>query len=163
MNELVVIPPQFYIGASLALGLIIGSFLNVVIYRLPRGESLVRPGSRCPTCGHAVAPFDNVPVLSYLWLRGRCRSCRSRISLRYPIVELVTGLLFAAVALRYGLSPMTLVLQCFAAALIAAAMIDFDHRIIPDEISVGGLVGFSDKSANHVMVFGVGAYRFQGL
>ena len=140
VNEFVAIPPQFYVAASLAFGLVIGSFLNVVIHRLPRGESLVRPGSHCPTCGHAVAPFDNVPVLSYLWLRGRCRSCRSRISLRYPAVELVTGLLFAAVALRYGLTPMTLVWQFFAAALVAAAMIDFDHRIIPDEISVGGLV-----------------------
>ncbi len=140
MNELVAIPPQFYVAASLAFGLVIGSFLNVVIHRLPRGESLVRPGSHCPACGHAVAPFDNVPVLSYLWLHGRCRTCRGRISLRYPAVEIATGLLFAAVAARYGLTPMTLVWQIFTAALIAAAMIDFDHRIIPDEISVGGLV-----------------------
>jgi len=134
------IPPQFYALASLAFGLVIGSFLNVVIYRLPRGESLVHPGSHCPVCNHAVAPYDNVPVLSYLWLRGRCRSCKCPISPRYPAVELLTGLIFAAVALRYGISPMTLVWQIFAAALIAAAMIDFDHRIIPDEISLGGLV-----------------------
>jgi len=140
VDEIVAIPPQLHVAASFALGLVIGSFLNVVIHRLPRGESLVRPGSHCPTCGHAVAPWDNVPVLSYVWLRGSCRSCHGRISPRYPAVELATGLLFAGIALRYGLTPMTFVWQGFSAALVAAAMIDFDHRIIPDEISVGGLV-----------------------
>ncbi|MEE8167013.1 MAG: prepilin peptidase, partial [Myxococcota bacterium] len=80
---------------TLVLGMIVGSFLNVVIHRLPRGESLIRPGSHCPRCNSPVAPFDNVPVLSYLWLRGRCRNCRVRISLRYPAIEALTGLLFA--------------------------------------------------------------------
>jgi len=140
MSELNALPPAFIATAAFAFGLAIGSFLNVVIYRLPRGESLARPGSRCPSCRSALSAWENVPVLSYLWLRGRCRRCRSKISLRYPIVELFTGLVFAAIAWRYGATPMTPVWCLFAAALIAASMIDIDHRIIPDEISVGGLV-----------------------
>ena len=127
-------------GAALLLGLAVGSFLNVVIHRLPRAESIVFPGSHCPACGAPLRWFDNVPLLSYLWLRGRCRSCRAAISLRYPAIELVTGTLFAVIALRYGADPMTPVWWAFAAALVAAAAIDFDHRIIPDEISLGGLV-----------------------
>jgi leader peptidase (prepilin peptidase)/N-methyltransferase len=132
--------PQLFGTLALALGLVVGSFLNVVIHRLPRGESLVRPGSHCPHCDHPVAPWDNVPVLSYLWLRGRCRHCRGRISWRYPAIELLTGVLFASVALRYGATALTPVLLAFTAALIASAAIDVDHRIIPDEISVGGLL-----------------------
>ncbi len=139
MGALSTLPPAALAGAALALGLVVGSFLNVVIHRLPRGESLVRPGSRCPGCGQPVRPWDNVPVLSWLWLRGRCRSCRARISPRYPAIELLTGLLFAAVVLRYGVGPMTPLLWLFAAALLAAAAIDFEHRVIPDEISLGGL------------------------
>lgn len=135
-----VLRPELLVGIAFVFGLAIGSFLNVVIYRVPKGESIVRPGSRCPACGRAVAPLENIPVLSYLWLRGRCAGCGGRISLRYPAVELVTGLIFAAVALRYGAIPMTPVWCVFSAALIAAALIDFDHRIIPDEISLGGLV-----------------------
>ena len=139
MRALAELPPPLFIGAAFVLGLVVGSFLNVVIHRLPRGESLVYPGSRCPGCGTAIAPWDNVPVLGWLWLRGRCRRCDARIALRYPLVELFTALVFAAIALRHGATAMTLVWLAFAAALIAAAAIDFDHRIIPDEISVGGL------------------------
>jgi leader peptidase (prepilin peptidase)/N-methyltransferase len=128
------------LGAVGVLGLVIGSFLNVVIHRLPRGESIVRPASHCPGCGRPVAPWENVPVLSYLWLRARCRGCGMRISARYPAIELATGLLFAALVARHGLAPMTAVYLPFAAALVAAAAIDFDHRIIPDRISVGGLL-----------------------
>ena len=124
---------------AVLLGLIVGSFLNVVIHRLPRGESLAWPGSRCPSCESPIRWFDNVPVVSFLLLRGRCRSCGRSISARYPAVELVTGALFLALALRYGATPMLLVWWAFAAALVAAAVIDFDHQIIPDEISVGGL------------------------
>jgi leader peptidase (prepilin peptidase)/N-methyltransferase len=140
MKPPVDLSPELFAALALALGLIVGSFLNVVIHRLPRGESLVRPGSRCPRCSHAVAPWDNVPVLSYLWLRGRCRHCRARISWRYPAIELLTGVLFASVALRYGATALTPVLLALTAALIASAAIDFDHRIIPDQISVGGLL-----------------------
>jgi leader peptidase (prepilin peptidase)/N-methyltransferase len=127
-------------GAAMLLGLAIGSFLNVVIHRLPREESIVFPGSHCPACAAPLQWFDNVPLLSYLWLRGRCRSCRSAISPRYPAIELLAGALFAAVVLRHGVDAMTPVWWAFAAALLAAAAIDFDHRIIPDEISLGGLV-----------------------
>ena len=140
MSLLDIFRPGGLAAIALVFGLMVGSFLNVVIHRLPRGESLVHPGSRCPHCGHAIAAWQNVPVLSYLWLGGRCGTCESRISLRYPAVELLTGLVFAAIALRYGAAPMTPVWFAFAASLIAAAIIDIDHRIIPDEISLGGLV-----------------------
>ncbi len=129
-----------FAGAAFLLGLAIGSFLNVVIYRLPRGESLLHPGSHCPACNAKIAPWENVPVLAYLWLGGRCRRCGARIALRYPLVELLTGVIFAAIAARYGPIAMTLVWLAFAAAMISAAAIDFDHRIIPDEISLGGLL-----------------------
>lgn len=132
--------PAAFPAVAVALGAIVGSFLNVVVHRLPRGESVVHPGSHCPACGHAVRPWDNVPVLAWLWLRGRCRDCGVPISIRYPLVELVTALLFGAVALRFGATPMACVWMLFGAALLAAALIDLDHRIIPDEISLGGLV-----------------------
>jgi leader peptidase (prepilin peptidase)/N-methyltransferase len=127
------------IAAAGVLGLLIGSFLNVVIHRLPRGESIVRPPSHCPGCGRRIAPFENVPLLSYLWLRGRCRGCRMRISPRYPAIEAATGLIFALLVARHGVSPMAAVYLLFAATLVAAAAIDFDHRIIPDRLSLGGL------------------------
>jgi leader peptidase (prepilin peptidase) / N-methyltransferase len=134
-------PPRELLALFACLfGLVIGSFLNVVIHRLPRGASLLRPGSHCPGCGAPVEWFDNVPVLAWLWLRGRCRRCAAPISWRYPAVELATGLVFAAIAWRYGWQPMTPIWCAFAAALIAGAVIDFDHQIIPDEISLGGLV-----------------------
>jgi leader peptidase (prepilin peptidase)/N-methyltransferase len=140
MSVLAGLPPAVFTGAACVLGLVVGSFLNVVIHRLPRGISLAYPGSRCPACEAAIAPWDNVPVLAWLWLRGRCRRCGAGIAPRYPLVEAFTALVFTAIALRHGASAMTLVWLAFAAALIAAAAIDFDHRIIPDEISVGGLV-----------------------
>jgi len=139
MAELSSLPISFVVLAATAFGLTIGSFLNVVIYRLPRGESLSRPGSHCPACNAPVAPWDNVPVLSYLILRGRCRRCHASISARYPAIESLTGLTFGVIAWQYGPVPMMPVLCVFAAALIAAATIDIDHQIIPDEISLGGL------------------------
>jgi leader peptidase (prepilin peptidase)/N-methyltransferase len=133
------LPLQLWIPAAFALGCAIGSFLNVVAWRWPRGESIVWPGSHCPSCNHAIAPWDNVPLFSYLWLRARCRHCKAPISARYPLVELTTGLTFAAIAARHDASPYSLLMLLFAAALIAAALIDFDHGLIPDEISLGGL------------------------
>ena len=124
---------------ALILGLMVGSFLNVVIHRLPRGESVVRPGSHCPHCDNAIRPWENVRVLSYLWLRGRCRHCATRISIRYPAIELLTGLVFLAIALRFGVQLETVALFAFAALLIAAAWIDLDFQIIPDGLSLGGL------------------------
>ncbi len=134
------VEPAWWIGFAFVYGLAIGSFLNVVVYRLPTGHSIVSPGSRCPGCGAPIRAWDNLPVVSYLLLRGRCRGCGARISLRYPTVELFTALVFAAVAWRFGPGWQAPLYALFAAALVAAALIDFDHQIIPDEISVGGLV-----------------------
>jgi leader peptidase (prepilin peptidase)/N-methyltransferase len=133
------VDPILWLGFAFVFGLAIGSFLNVVIYRLPEGLSLVSPGSRCPACAAPIRAWDNLPVLSYLVLRGRCRQCRTSISLRYPAVELFTAVVFAAIAWRFGGVWLTPVYSVFAAGLIAAALIDFDHQIIPDGISVGGL------------------------
>ena len=102
MSELNALPPAFISIVAFGFGLAIGSFLDVVIYRLPRGESLARPGSRCPSCRAPLSVWDNVPVLAYLWLRGCCRRCGSKISIRYPAVELFTGLVFAAIAWQHG-------------------------------------------------------------
>src|SRR3954464_5456434 len=115
-------------------GALFGSFLNVVIWRLPRGESLAVPGSHCPSCDAPVKPYDNVPVLSWLLLRGRCRHCSARISARYPALELVTAIAFAAVALARGLDAGLLIDLPFAAMLIAVASIDLEHRIVPNKI-----------------------------
>lgn len=129
--------PVLAIGT--VLGLIVGSFLNVVIHRLPRDESVVWPGSRCPTCGASVRPWDNLPVVSWVVLRGRCRDCGAAISARYPVIEALCGALFLAILVRYGVTLDTLLYWVFAAMLLAAAWIDFDHQIIPDELSLGGL------------------------
>jgi leader peptidase (prepilin peptidase)/N-methyltransferase len=116
------------------LGLLVGSFLNVVIHRLPRGESLNRPPSRCPSCGAPVKPYDNIPVVSWLLLRGRCRNCGTAISARYPVVEALTAAAFAGAALTRGVDDDLALWLPFAAVLIAVAGIDLDHRIIPNRI-----------------------------
>lgn len=122
-----------YVTAGL-LGLIIGSFLNVVIWRLPRGESLAQPSSTCPSCGKGIKAYDNIPVLSWLLLRGRCRNCKAAISPRYPIVEALTGGVFLAIALARGVDDDLALWLPFAAVLITVAGIDLDHRIIPNKI-----------------------------
>ncbi|HEY0004727.1 MAG TPA: prepilin peptidase [Pyrinomonadaceae bacterium] len=123
-----------------ALGAIIGSFLNVVIHRLPREESIVFPNSRCPSCAVAIHFYDNIPVFSYLILRGRCRSCQSPISKRYPAVEALTGLLYGAVYLHDGLTPALGFNLLFVTALIALVFIDAEHMILPNAITYPGLV-----------------------
>lgn len=133
------VDPAFWIGFAFLFGLVIGSFLNVVIFRLPEGQSIVSPGSHCPGCEAPIAWYDNVPVLSFLVLRGRCRHCRLAISYRYPSVELLTGLVFALIAWRFGAGWLMPLYALFAAGLITAALIDFDRQLIPDEISLGGL------------------------
>ena len=122
------------IALAAVLGAVIGSFLNVVIHRVLAGESLVSPGSRCPECGTPVRPRDNVPVLSWLLLRGRCRACGARISWRYPLVELLTAVAFAAVVAVRGFDEDLALELPFVAALIALAAIDLDHRILPNKI-----------------------------
>jgi len=126
-------------GTAVALGLLVGSFLNVCIHRVPREESVVAPRSRCPACGAGIAWYDNVPVLSYVLLRGRCRACGASISARYPVVEALTGLVSWLVFQRYGVSWLYAVWFAYAASLITLSVIDLDHRIIPDEISITGI------------------------
>ena len=121
------------------LGLAIGSFLNVVIHRLPRGESLVSPGSRCPACGYALRAADNIPVVSYLMLLGRCLQCRARISARYPLVELATGALFVLHYFVFGWTALLAVRLLFAAAMVALFFIDLEHRLLPDRITLPGI------------------------
>ncbi len=123
-----------------AYGAIIGSFLNVCIARLPEGRSIVRPPSHCPKCQSSIAWYDNVPILSYLLLAGRCRTCRVRISAIYPAVEVLTGALAVALFLRLGPTLAFAGYFAFAAALVVITFIDLDHQIIPDVISLPGIV-----------------------
>ncbi len=151
MPTLAELPVWFITAVALCLGLAFGSFLNVVIYRLPRGRSLSRPGSACPACSRPIRAYDNVPVLSWVLLRGRARCCGARISVRYPLVELVGGLLGWAIVERIvlalpGSTPWWLALLSFSAhlalglGLIAAAFIDLEHMVLPDSITLGGAV-----------------------
>lgn len=133
-------PPQLLVAIASALGAVIGSFLNVVIVRLPENEGLAVPRSRCRACGTELHWFDNIPVLSFLALRGRCRACAATISWRYPIVEAVTALLFALAAWRSTSLVDLLVAWLFLSMLVAIAGIDLEHQIIPDRITLPGIV-----------------------
>ncbi|AEF95023.1 Prepilin peptidase [Desulfotomaculum nigrificans CO-1-SRB] len=117
-------------------GLAVGSFLNVCIYRLPLGQSLVTPPSHCPKCNHRLGAGELVPVLSYLMLRGKCRCCGARISPRYPVVELATGLAFVLLVMVFGWQIKTLGYLILFCGLLTASLIDWDHQIIPDQISL---------------------------
>ena len=162
------------------IGLCVGSFLNVVIYRVPRRESVVRPRSHCPACEAPIADRDNIPVLSWMLLRGRCRSCGARISVRYPLVELGTAVLFVAAAVRLGATWQLPAFCVFFASLLAISVIDLDHYIIPNRViyptlavtipllvvaaaadgswdhlrnaAIGGVAGFAVLLAIHVAV-----------
>ncbi|KJS14192.1 MAG: peptidase A24 [Peptococcaceae bacterium BRH_c8a] len=122
------------------LGACIGSFLNVCIYRLPREESVVYKPSHCPGCGNKLGVLDLVPILSYVFLRGRCRHCGSQISAQYPLVELITALLFLAAYITWGISWHTASMWVFLAVLVSVSVVDIHHRIIPDEILVVGTI-----------------------
>jgi leader peptidase (prepilin peptidase)/N-methyltransferase len=125
-------------------GLMIGSFLNVCVYRLPRRESIVWPASHCTGCNRPLAWFENIPLVSWLVLRGRCRTCGQQISIVYPLVELTTGVVFAGGVLIYGLSPLLFVRLAFACALIVLFVIDLQHRILPNAITLPGIAaGFA--------------------
>ncbi|KQT43685.1 MULTISPECIES: A24 family peptidase [unclassified Methylophilus] len=150
--------PHFLQGVCLVMGLLVGSFLNVVIHRLPKmmerewhancldlqGQpvpeqpkyNLVVPRSTCPHCGHMIGALENIPVVSYLFLRGRCKACKASISARYPLVEAVSGALSLAVAVQYGYSHLTLFALIFVFALIALTFIDFDTQLLPDDITL---------------------------
>jgi leader peptidase (prepilin peptidase) / N-methyltransferase len=157
----------FEIASAGLIGAILGSFLNVVIHRLPAGESLVSPGSRCPECGVAVRPVDNVPVLSWLFLRGHCRACGAPISIRYPAVELLTAAVFAAIVGVRGFDSDLWLELPLAACLIALAFIDLDHRLLPNRIvypmAVYGLVATAAVDTSDLpehLIAGAGAFTF---
>ena len=132
-------PKWFVLTVAGAYGLVIGSFLNVVIHRLPREMSLLRPRSHCPGCGALVRWYDNVPLLSYLALRGRCRACRTPISPRYPLVELASAGLLVAVAARFGLTVAGLAAALFVLLLLTLALIDLEHRLLLDVLTLPGI------------------------
>ena len=125
---------------SFLLGLSFGSFMNVCIYRIPLKKSIISPPSTCPHCGERIKFYDNIPLLSYLLLSGRCRRCNHPVSWRYPIVEGLTGLLSLALFIRYGFSYQYILAFLFAATLVTISFIDLDHKIIPDILSLPGIV-----------------------
>jgi leader peptidase (prepilin peptidase)/N-methyltransferase len=144
----------FFAAFALGLGAIVGSFLNVVIHRYPREESIVFPGSRCGECGTAIRFYDNVPVLSYLWLRGRCRSCGAAFSARYPLVELANALFYLAIFQRTGVSWTFIPIAALVSMTIALIYIDLEIQILPDVIdlpgvAIGLLIGASHIGALH--------------
>ena len=134
------VPPYFAEVTLVLCGLCIGSFLNVCIYRLPLGGSVVHPASRCPGCGQPLAWWDNIPVLSYVALRGRCRTCRLPISLRYPVIEALTAAIFLVHWYAVGPGPLLFVRLLFACALIVLFFIDLEHQILPNVITLPGIV-----------------------
>lgn len=159
--------PIAEIVAGGLLGAIVGSFLNVVIHRLPRRESLSHPRSRCPGCETPIAPYDNVPILSWLVLRGRCRHCGVRISPRYPAIELLTAMSFAAVVAARGFDERLLLELPFVAILIAIAGIDLEHRIVPNRIvapaalwAVAAAAIVATDELPELVIAGVAAFAF---
>ncbi|MCY4612319.1 MAG: A24 family peptidase [Nitrospira sp.] len=131
--------PAFYILLFVA-GLVMGSFLNVCILRIPGGQSVIRPGSHCPQCKASIRWFDNIPLLSFFWLRARCRWCGEKISWRYPLVECLNGAGYLGIVSTFGWSHSALVYALFLSMLLVVTMIDVDHFLIPDGISLPGLV-----------------------
>lgn len=122
------------------LGLIIGSFLNVIIYRLPKNKSIISPPSHCPACGTWLKPFDLVPILSFLLSRGKCRYCGVKISWQYPVVELLTGLLFLSIYVKYGIGSNSIVFLVLVSLLIIISFIDLKYKIIPNKITYPGMI-----------------------
>src|SRR6185369_4972439 len=139
MIDFNLVPPVVGYVIAGVFGAIIGSFLNVVIHRVPLEESIVFPNSRCPSCGAVIAFYDNIPVLSYVLLRAKCRGCKQSISFRYPLVELLTAALFVAVAMHDGLSVALVFDLIFVSALVALMFIDAAHQILPDVITLPGI------------------------
>jgi leader peptidase (prepilin peptidase)/N-methyltransferase len=127
------------LAVALIVGLVFGSFLNVVILRLPARASITRPRSHCPHCKKLIRWYDNIPLVSYLVLRGRCRSCRKRISPRYPLIEALSGAVSVLLYLKFGLTIEWAIFFAFSAALIVLGFIDLDHRILPDVITLNGI------------------------
>lgn len=145
------LPSSFVLFWTFVLGAVVGSFLNVLIHRLPRDLSIVRPRSCCPSCGEMIRWYDNVPLLSWLLLLGRCRACGARISVRYPAVELLAGLIGVGSILRYGYSAVTIEVAVFAWITLALALIDLEHQLLPDVLTYP------------LIVFGLGFSWYGGL
>lgn len=124
-------------------GLIVGSFLNVCIYRIPRGLSIIIPSSRCPSCNTPIKPWDNIPIVSYILLGGKCRFCKAKISFRYPLVELLNAIMYALILWRFDFGWHTVIYFVFSSSLIVITFIDLDFQIIPDKITLSGIpIGF---------------------
>jgi len=136
------IPYWLLVPLIFIFGLCIGSFLNVCIYRIPEPKSIISPGSMCPSCGNPIKFYDNIPVLSFIILRAKCRNCNVYISLRYPLVEILTGFFALSVFIKFGSSIEAPIYFIFIATLLVITFIDIDHRIIPDLISLPGIVFF---------------------
>ena len=136
--------PEIMLYISIfCVGICIGSFLNVCIYRIPAQKSIIYPGSACPFCKTPIRFYDNIPIFSYLIIRGRCRHCKASIAIRYPLIELLGGLIALCIVLKFGLSLSALSYFVFAMALLVITFIDIDHQIIPNEISLPGIpLGF---------------------
>jgi leader peptidase (prepilin peptidase) / N-methyltransferase len=168
METLMLVPASLIV---FALGASIGSFINVVVYRLPAGLSILWPASRCPHCLNQLKAYDNVPVFGWIWLRGKCRYCKSKIAVRYPVVEGLTGLLFVLVFLCFQISIFTIGYWAFCSWLLALSLIDLDTMTLPNPLTQSGLVlgiifqmvvGYSTKSSwigslNHLMMALIGA------
>ncbi len=136
-------PNTIYSIFSFLFGLALGSFANVCIYRLPLKRSIVSPPSTCPQCGSQIRFYDNIPILSYILLRGKCRNCKEPISIQYPLVELITGIISLALFIRYGPSYQYILYLLFCGSLVVITFIDLHHKIIPDVISLPGvIIGF---------------------
>jgi leader peptidase (prepilin peptidase)/N-methyltransferase len=133
------LPVWYLVGAATLFGLTVGSFLNVVICRLPEGKSVVTPASRCPRCETAIRWYDNVPLLGWLWLGGKCRACKAPISVEYPLVEATNGALWATIMWRFGPVVETPVYMALASALLTLTLIDLHHQILPDRITLPGI------------------------
>ena len=132
---------QIYFSmVSFIFGAVVGSFLNVCIFRMPKAESVVSPPSHCPRCDYRIRWYDNIPLFSYLLLRGKCRGCSTHISLQYPLVELINGLLTLVLFLKFGPTVSFLAMFLFCSALVVITFIDLEHQIIPDEISLSGII-----------------------
>lgn len=138
--RVILLPPAIVDAFVAAFGLLFGSFLNVCIHRLPLKQSIVFPASRCPKCGHTLGWYENVPLLSYAVLRGRCHACAAPISIRYPIIEAITGGMFLWHWWIFGFTPLFFVRLAFACALIVLFVIDLEHQILPDVITLPGIV-----------------------
>ena len=144
-----------FVSLVFMFGLCIGSFLNVCIYRVPSSTSIINPSrSFCPQCNSTIQFYDNIPVLSYLWLRGRCRNCKAPISFRYPLVELMTGTLAIAILFKFGLTLEGAIYFVFMSSLLVITFIDIDHKIIPDIISLPGIpIGLAASFVLPAMTF----------